>query len=45
MYSMRTNRIRYRAIKWLEMNFGWFFMNGRKQGAWARYLRKKYGND
>jgi hypothetical protein len=27
------------------MNFGWFFVNGRKQAAWAEYLRKKYGNE
>jgi len=26
------------------MNWGWFFVNGRKQAAWAEYLRKKYGN-
>lgn len=45
MYFMKTNRIGYRAIKWFEMNFGWFFVNGSKQDAWARHLRKKYGND
>jgi len=27
--------------KWFEMNWGWFFINGRKQAAWAEYLRKK----
>ena len=32
-------------IKWFEMNWGWFFVNGRKQAMWAEYLRKKYGND
>jgi hypothetical protein len=31
--------------KWFEMNLGWFFVNGRKQAAWAAYLRKKYGKD
>ena len=30
-------------IKWFEMNWGWFFVNVRKQSAWAEYLRKKYG--
>ena len=24
------------------MNYGWFFVNGRKQAAWAEYLRKKF---
>jgi hypothetical protein len=27
------------------MNLGWFFVNGRKQAAWAEYLRKKYGSE
>lgn len=30
-------------IKWFEMNWGWFFVNGRKQARYAAYLRKKYG--
>ena len=30
--------------KWFEMNIGWFFVNGRKRGEWAKYLRGKYGN-
>jgi hypothetical protein len=30
-------------IKWFEMNWGWFFINGRKQARYAAYLRKKYG--
>lgn len=32
-------------IKWFEMNWGWFFVNGRKQAAWAEYLRKKYNEN
>ena len=28
--------------KWFEINWGWFFINGRKRSAWAEYLRKKY---
>ena len=32
-----------KIIKWFEMNWGWFFINGIKQSAWAEYLRKKYG--
>ena len=35
----------YRLNRWFEMNLGWFFVNGRKQAAWAEYLRKKYGNE
>lgn len=30
-------------IKWFEINWGWFFINGRKQSRYAAYLRKKYG--
>ncbi len=33
----------YEINKWFEMKLGWFFVNGRKQSAWAEYLRKKYG--
>lgn len=33
----------YEINKCFEMNCGWFFVNGRKQAAWAEYLRKKYG--
>jgi hypothetical protein len=33
------------VVKWFEMNCGWFFVNGRKQAQWAKYLRDKYGND
>jgi len=28
--------------KWFEINFGWFFISGRKRAHWADYLRKKY---
>lgn len=34
-----------KIIKWFEINWGWFFVNGRKQAKWAAYLRKKYGNN
>ena len=30
-------------IKWFEINLGWFFINGRKQGEWNEYLKQKYG--
>jgi hypothetical protein len=32
----------YKINKWFEQNLGWFFVNGRKQAAYAAYLRKKY---
>lgn len=32
-------------IRWFDLNLGWFFVNGRKQEAWAEYLRKKYQTD
>lgn len=31
-----------RLNKWFEINWGWFFVNGRKQAEWADYLREKY---
>lgn len=34
---------KFGIIRWFEMNCGWFFVNGRKQRAWAEYVRKKYG--
>jgi len=34
----------YKFVKWFELNLGWFFINGRKQEAWYKYLNKKYGN-
>jgi hypothetical protein len=34
----------YKFNKWFELNLGWFFVNNRKQAAWAKYLRKKYGS-
>ena len=35
----------YKLNKWFEINLGWFFINGRKQEHWHRYLRKKYGKE
>ena len=35
----------YKINKWFELNLGWFFINGRKQDAWRKYLKKKYGNN
>jgi hypothetical protein len=31
-----------RLNKWFEINWGWFFINGRKQEMWRQYLIKKY---
>lgn len=30
-------------VKWFEINLGWFFVNGRKQEQWNKYLKVKYG--
>lgn len=29
-------------VKWFEINLGWFFINGRKQEQWNKYLKEKY---
>jgi hypothetical protein len=34
-----------KIIKWLDLNVGWFFVNGRKREAWERYIRNKYKKD
>ena len=31
--------------RWFELNWGWFFVNGRKRSWWGEYLREKYGNE
>jgi hypothetical protein len=31
-----------KIVKWFEINWGWIFINPRKQGEWFEYLRKKY---
>ncbi len=33
-----------KLFKWFELNFGWFFVNGRKQAKYAEYQRNKYKN-
>jgi len=35
----------YKLNKWFELNIAWFLVNGNKQEAWYRYLRRKYGQD
>jgi len=29
-------------IKWVELNLGWIFINGRKVDEWEQKLRNKY---
>jgi hypothetical protein len=29
-------------IKWVELNLGWIFINGRKVDWWEQKLRNKY---
>ena len=31
----------YRFNRWFELNFGWFFIDGRKQDVWNEDLNKK----
>ncbi len=31
----------YQFNRWFELNFGWFFINGRKQDVWNEHLNKK----
>ena len=33
-----------RIEKWLDLNLGWFFINGRKQDQWCEHLKEKYGD-
>jgi hypothetical protein len=33
-----------RLNRWFELNWGWFFINGRKQEIWQEYLLKKYSH-
>ena len=28
--------------KWLDLNIGWIFINGRKREWWESYLKEKY---
>ena len=32
-----------KITKFFEINFGWFFVNGRKQEIYQNYLDQKYG--
>ena len=41
----KLNKMIKKINRWFEINWGWFFVNGRKQEDWAEYLRKKYGNN
>lgn len=29
-------------VKWFELNWGWFFVNGRKRNRYLKYIREKY---
>jgi len=43
--NKKQNKMIRKINKWFELNLGWFFVNGRKQEDWAKYLKNKYGND
>lgn len=36
---------KFKIQKWLDLNVGWFFVNGFKRDEWEEYLRKKYNNE
>ena len=31
--------------KWLDLNIGWIFVNGRKREWWENHLKEKYKGD
>jgi hypothetical protein len=31
--------------KWFELNWGWFFINGRRQKEWCEILKDKYKDE
>ena len=35
----------YSTYKWIELNVGWFFVNGFKRQEWEEYLQDKYFKD
>jgi hypothetical protein len=37
--------MRSKISKWFELNFGWFFVNGRKQNKWVEHLKNKYKDE
>jgi hypothetical protein len=38
-------KMKYKIIKWFELNIGWLFVNGRKQDKYVEYLKNKYENN
>ena len=41
---MKMNTKIANFIKYFELKFGWFFVNGRKRESWRKYIKDKYGN-
>lgn len=43
-YQSKTNHMKliYKINRWFELNYGWFFVNGRKQDNWYKHLNEKY---
>jgi hypothetical protein len=34
-----------KTYRWIELNVGWFFVNGFKRQDWEEYLQHKYFKD
>ena len=34
-----------KTYKWIELNVGWYFVNGFKRQDWEEYLQDKYFKD
>lgn len=39
------NNLLHKLIKFFETKIGWFFINGRKQNKFSKYLKNKYKKD
>ena len=42
--NKKTDMIK-KLNRWFELNWGWFFINGRKQEQWNEYLKNKYKDE
>ena len=44
-YQSATNHMKklfFTMIRYFELNFGWFFVNGMKKDTWYEHLNEKY---
>jgi len=45
MNTLKINNMLKKLNRWFELNWGWFFINGRKQEQWSEYLKNKYKDE